>query len=312
MSTMSADKFGARTTCDDVTRGIDLCGKSILITGANSGIGFEAARALAAAGARTWLACRNVEAGAETRRHIVARHADAEVHVVGLDLASFASVRRASQELPSKLDVVVCNAGLYANHYQTTEDGLESTVGVCHFGHFLLVNLLIERLAAAGTSRVVMVSSESHRHPSKLQFARFPLDRAGYRPLVSYGQAKLCNVLFANELTRRYQHRGIFSNSLHPGAFIGTSIFRSSRSAQLLATALSPFTKTIPQGAATTVYCATAPELARVGGRYYADCREGKASAGAKDVEAAARLWQLSAARVGLAPADAEVAQPQP
>ncbi|MFT3923820.1 MAG: hypothetical protein QM778_14905 [Myxococcales bacterium] len=171
-------------------------------------------------------------------------------------------------------------------------------MGVCHFGHFLLVNLLLDRLAAAGTSRVVMVSSESHRFPRKLEFERFPLSQSGYGSMVSYGQAKLCNVLFANELTRRYQSRGIFSNALHPGAFIGTSIFRSSLAAQTLATAIKPFTKSIPQGAATTVYCATAPELERVGGRYYVDCHEGKASQGGRDVEAATRLWQMSSERV--------------
>lgn len=298
---MGTAKFGARTTCDEVLAGVDLRDRTLLVTGANSGIGFEAARALAAAGARTLLGCRNLEAGNASVEKILAQHPQARVSLVELDLASLASVRRCAQALPAdKLDAVICNAGLYANHYQATEDGIESTVGVCHFGHFLLVNLLLDRLAKAGASRVVMVSSESHRFPPKLNFERFPLAQNQYRPLVAYGQAKLCNVLFANEFTRRYQGRGIHANALHPGALIGTSIFRSSVAAKALAAIASPFTKSIPQGAATTVYCTVSPDLERVGGRYYADCREGQASAAGRDPEVAARLWQLSAERVGL------------
>lgn len=111
-----------------------------------------------------------------------------------------------------------------------------------------------------------------------------------------YGQAKLCNLLFANELSRR--HPNIRANSLHPGSLIRTSIYRSSLAANALAIAVRPFTKTVAQGAATTVYCATAPELAGVGGRYFADCHEKPMSQGARDVEVAAKLWELSERRV--------------
>ncbi len=298
---MASSKFGARTTSDEVLSGMDLHGRTIFITGANSGIGFEAARSLAAAAASVVLGCRNAEAGRGALERIRSQHPQAQVSLAELDLASFESVRRCAEELPvDKLDAVICNAGLFATSYQTTKDGLESTVGVCHFGHFLLVHGLLGRLSAAGSSRVVMVSSESHRFPPGLSFDRFPLTQGNYKALVSYGQAKLCNVLYANEFTRRYQSRGIYANSLHPGGFIGTSIFRSSLSARAFATAIKPFTKTIAQGAATTVYCAVSPELERVGGRYYVDCQEGHASRGGRDLQAAAKLWQLSMDRLGL------------
>jgi WW domain-containing oxidoreductase len=169
---------------------------------------------------------------------------------------------------------------------------------VCHFGHFLLFSLLLDRLRAAAPARVVVVASESHRYPRTLEFERFPLEAARYRGLVAYGQAKLCNVLFANELTRRHAAEGVLANSLHPGSLIGTSIFRSSVAAKLLGAAARPFTKSIAQGAATTVYCATAPELNGIGGRYFADCTEKRASSGARDEQAARRLWELTSARI--------------
>ncbi|MBC7172803.1 MAG: SDR family oxidoreductase [Polyangiaceae bacterium] len=279
---------------------MSLHGRTMLVTGAGSGIGFETARALAAAGARVLVGCRTESSAETTLRAIRARHPSAELTPLVLDLASFESIRRvvASLEVPT-LDAVICNAGLFTPRYELTEDGLERTVGVCHFGHFLLVTSLLDRLGAAAPSRVVMVSSESHRHPKTLRFDRFPLDERHYNGLVAYGQAKLCNVLFANELTRLHGGRGITANSLHPGSMIGTSIFRRSVAAKALALAVRPFTKTIAEGAATTVYCAAAPELEGVGGRYFVDCREKSASAFARSEAAAKELWERSVEVVG-------------
>jgi WW domain-containing oxidoreductase len=302
---MGSSKLGSRSTADDVLRGVSLEGRTMLVTGANSGIGFETARSLAAAHARVLIACRNAAKGAESAAKIVAQHPHAKVTAVELDLASFKSVRRAAAELPAdKLDALICNAGLFANDYQTTEDGIESTVGVCHFGHFLLAQLVKPRLRAAERARVVMVSSESHRYPSRLKLERFPLEARSYKPLVAYGQAKLCNVLFANELSRRWAAEGITANSLHPGSFIGTDIFRSTVAGKAISVLISPFTKSIAQGAATTVYCAASPELEGIGGRYFADCREKPMSAGARDADVAARLWTLSEERVSVARLD--------
>jgi len=279
---------------------MDLRGRCVLVTGANSGIGYETARTLAGAGARVLLAGRNTNALQVAISKITQNQPQAQLEALALDLAAFSSVRRCAAELPTdRLDALICNAGLFVPKYVATEDGLESTVGVCHFGHFLLTCLLMERLRAAGTARVVMVASESHRYPSRLDLARFPLRHDNYSALVAYGQAKLCNVLFARELDRRFNHQGIRSNALHPGSMIGTAIFRSSLPAKLLATLVRPFTKTLAQGAATSVYCAVAPELSEVGGRYFVDCREKRTSRGAQDDSVARRLWDLSAERVG-------------
>lgn len=291
--------FSARTTASDVLQGRDLGGRNVLVTGCNAGIGFETARALAASGAHVIVACRDQPKADATVARIRERHPEAGLSALALDLASFESIRNAAGSVAvDQLHVLICNAGLYAPSYAETADGIELTVGVCHFGHFLLTSLLMDKLRAAAPARVVMVASESHRYPAQLDFARFPLGPSRYRPLIAYGQAKLCNVLLANELTRRHQHEGIYANSLHPGSMVGTSIYRDSTSAKLLALAMRPFTKSIEQAAATSVYCATAPELERRGGLYFADCRERRMSAGAADARTAERLWELSEQRI--------------
>lgn len=295
-----AETFGSRTTCDEVLEGVELEGRAVLVTGANSGIGFETARSLAAAGAHVVTACRSKASAETTAERIRASSARARVTPLEVDLARFASVRRAAEQFPSeRLDIAICNAGVYQARYEETEDGIESTVGICHFGHFLLITSLLDRLRRAAPARVVMVSSESHRYPRTLEFERFPLTRERYRALIAYGQAKLCNVLFANELTRRLAHDGVTACSLHPGSLIATNIFRSSLGAKLVGALARPFTKSLAQGAATSVYCAVSPALEGIGGRYYADCADKPASRGANDPEAAQHLWELSAARTG-------------
>lgn len=287
--------FGTRTSCDDVVRGLDLSSKVVLVTGCNAGIGFETARSIAQAGARVLLAARTKAKAEETGRRVRDAVPKARVDAVELDLGSLESVRRAVDELPvDALDVAICNAGIYPSAWSETKDGFEETVGVCHVGHFLLVTLLREHLVAAKPSRVVMVSSESHRHPRRLDFDRFPLRREQFRPLVAYGQAKLANVLFANELTRKWQKDGVVGSSLHPGTMMNTSIGRNSRLARVALTIASPFSKSMAEGAATTVRCAVAPDLEGVGGRYYSDCREKACSVEARDPSVARRLWAIS------------------
>ena len=289
-----ADGFGARSTADEVLRGRDLSGQNILITGCNAGIGYETARALAAHGAHVLVACRTLAKSRETIDRIRAAHSKAKLSPIELDLSSFASIRQAVSSLEiDALHVLICNAGLFMSHYEATADGIESTVGVCHYGHFLLTTLLIEKLRAAAPARVIVVASESHRYPAQLDLARFPLEPRNFKSLVAYGQAKLANVLFANELTRRYRDHGIVASSLHPGSMIGTSIFRGSLPAKLFALAVRPFTKSIEQGAATTVYCATARDL--TGGEYFKDCKPHPMSRGARDAEVARELWEHTA-----------------
>lgn len=292
---MGTHRFGRRPEADEVVAGQDLSGRVAVVTGSNAGIGYEAARALAGAGARVYLACRNAQKGMAAAARIKVQHPDAYVEFLALDLASPTSVRAFAAGFPEQVvHILVCNAGLYAPKYTETEDGFERTVGVCHLGHFLLTHELLGCLKAGRPARVVVVSSGSHRFPRRLNFDRLPLNREHYNDLVAYGQAKLCNVLFANELTRRYQAEGVTANSLHPGGLIGTEISRSSLAAKFVFLLARPFAKTLSQGAATTVYCAVAPELEGVGGRYFENCREKNASAEAQDPAVAKRLWELT------------------
>jgi WW domain-containing oxidoreductase len=295
----SPSTFGRHTTADRVLEGIDLADKVAIVTGANAGIGFETARALAAHRAQVIIACRDQARGDDAVARIRRGDPQALVEARLLDLASLDSVRRFASSLPAtKIEMLICNAGVFGGGYHETAEGFERTVGVCHIGHFLLVHLLLDRLAAAG-GRVVVVSSVSHRSPPQLDFSRLPLSRENYSDLAAYGQAKLCNVLFAKELERRYASRGIHAYSLHPGSLIATSIGRHSLLATLLIQLVRPFTKSLAQGAATSVYCAAHPAVSGLGGEYFVDCAVARSSRESRDPEVARRLWELSETWVG-------------
>jgi WW domain-containing oxidoreductase len=231
----------------------------------------------------------------------VARHPGAKAQLAPLDLASFTSVRAFTDSLEvPRIDALLCNAGVFNRSYRTTEGGFEHTVGVSHLGHFLLTIRLLPRLLAA-QGRVVMVSSESHRQPRRLDFDRLPLPKQHYSMLVAYGQAKLCNVLFANELQRRFGDQGLTACSLHPGTLVTTEIGRDSLITRILIRVASPFTKSPNQGAATSVFCAVHPDRAYLAGRYFSDCQPKPSSREANDPDVASRLWQLSEEWVGVA-----------
>ncbi|MCB1691643.1 MAG: SDR family oxidoreductase [Pseudomonadales bacterium] len=290
-------KFGSRSTTAEVLSGVDLTGKRIIVTGANTGIGFETARALAGAGASVVLGCRDRQRGDDAAARISKVHPSASVENLELDLGSLASIGAFCESLSQgPIDVVICNAGIVPSRYQQTVDGIELCVGVCHFGHFALVTKLLERILESDDPRVVMVSSESHRSPKKLDFDRFPLTESSFSTLTAYGQAKLANVLFANELQRRYGPQGLSACSLHPGALITTEIGRYAGFLGLLIKLLSPFTKNPDQGASTTVYCAARAKADEIRGNYFSHCQRVAASEEARDPEVANRLWALSEA----------------
>ena len=287
--------FDGRSTADDVLAGVDLSGRVAVVTGANAGIGFEAARALAGRGAEVHLACRDRVKGERARDRVLERHPGARVQLGQLDLASLASVRDYARGFgPPRVDILLCNAGLITWGYKETRDGFERVVGVSHIGHVELFSGLRERLARAGRSRLVMVSSQSHRSPRTLDFSRFPFPRQKYRSLLAYGQAKLCNALFAAEVQRRYSDLGITAASLHPGSMIPTEISRGSRLTRIVFALVTPFTKSVAQGAATSVYCTTAPEVEENAGGYFADCAPKKPSREAQDPAVARRLWDVT------------------
>ncbi len=296
---MIQHSFNRRTSADEVLAGKDLTGKTMIVTGANTGIGFEAARSLAMKGAHVIMACRNTEKGEVAASVIRQRYKDAQISVGTLDLTSFDSIKAFATTLDvNKVDTLICNAGVIHNDYRETAEGFEMTVGVCHIGHFLLTSLLLPKLQAAvqknDAARVVMVSSESHRQPAKLNFDKLPLSQGSYAFMTAYGQAKLCNVLFANELNRRYASEGITACSLHPGTMITTGIARNTVLGTIAMKLLSPFTKNPNQGAATTVYCAAYAEVGDIGGVYFSDCAPKKMTKEAENPDVAGRLWEVS------------------
>jgi WW domain-containing oxidoreductase len=294
-TTAAFSTFDAKTTADEVAEGFDLSGKVVVITGANTGIGYETARSLASVGARVVLACRNAEKGADAVRRIQAAHAKADVVLAELDLASFASIDAfvAGFGEPS-IDIFIGNAGVLNPIYRESDGGIEHTVGMSHVGHFRLVRGLLPKLLAGGSARIVMLGSEAHRTPKTLDFDSFPLPSEKFSQMVSYGQAKLCNTLFANELQRRYSDQGITACSLHPGNLVTTEIGRGSLLTRVAMFLASPFTKSPEQGAATTVVCTLHPDAAAVAGRYFSHCQQVRMSKEAEDPDVAKRLWELS------------------
>ncbi|CAA0080420.1 Fatty acyl-CoA reductase [Halioglobus japonicus] len=287
--------FNHRSSADEVLQGRNLSGQVILVTGANTGIGYETARSLAVAGATVIGTCRTAEKAAATKLRLQQAHPGIDLETAVMDLASLASVSDFCKQLShSVIDTVICNAGIVAPEYGETSDGFEQTVGICHIGHFLLVTSLLPRILSATAPRVVMVSSESHRAPPHLNFDALPYPKASYRPMKAYGQAKLCNALMAVELHRRFSDQGLTACYLHPGTMVTTDIGRDSALIRFAMLLVRPFTKTANQGAATSVFCATWDDCGELGGNYFSHCAKAKPSAETANAQVATRLWERS------------------
>jgi len=287
--------FNSRSSADEVLHEQNLSGRVIIVTGANTGIGYETARSLAAAGATVIATCRSTEKAASTLEQLRQSDPQSTVEVAIMDLASLASVRDFCAQLSEKnIDTIICNAGLVAPHYGETSDGFEQTVGVCHVGHFLLVTTLLPSLLRASGPRVIMVSSESHRAPSRLNFAALPYPKEKFSTMKAYGQAKLCNALMAVELHRRFADQGLTACYLHPGTMVTTDIGRDSSLVRFAMLLVRPFTKTANQGAATSVFCATWAGRDELGGNYFSHCTKAKPSAETENMQASEHLWELS------------------
>ncbi|HEY5090923.1 MAG TPA: SDR family oxidoreductase [Polyangia bacterium] len=277
----------------------DLAGRTFIVTGANSGIGRITATTLARRGAQVFLGCRSVDKAESVAAPL--RAGGAKVEVLALDLADLASVRDAAaaflaRDLP--LHGLINNAGL-AGTRALTRDGFELTFGVNHLGHFLLTRLLEARLRQSAPARVVNVASAAHRSAKGIDFTvlREPARSPG--ALREYSVSKLANVLFTRELARRWAGSGVTAYALHPGV-VRTGIWR--RVPGPLRWLITRFMISPEEGAGTTIFCATAPELAGVSGRYYERQRESTPSAVAQDDALAARLWDESEKLVGLPP----------
>lgn len=280
-----------------------MIGKTVLVTGANTGIGLETAAGLAAQGANVVITARDPAKGQAAVDEIRRRHPDATVDVMQLDLSRLKDVRDFAAEFSArypKLDVLVNNAGLVLDKRTVTEDGYETTFQVNHLGPFLLTNLLLDNLKAAAPSRIVNVASTAHRG-GKLDLDDLQSER-GYRSMGVYGTSKLCNILFTRELARRLAGTGVTANSLHPGT-VRTGFGKDGDVSGIFALGLKiggVFFKTPAQGARTSIHVASAPDLENTSGEYFVNRRVSKPSAAARDDEAARRLWEVSEQLAGL------------
>lgn len=285
-----ASGFGYDSTATDVTEGLDLRGKTVLVTGCASGLGAETMRVLAGRGARVLGAARTL-AGA-TR---ACAAAGGETVPLACDLSEPASVRDAVRHVTSvgqPLDAIVANAGIMAVPRLQLQHGYEAQFFTNHVGHHLLVTRLLAQLA--DTARVVMVSSSLHTAapPEGIQFDNLAGEKS-YAPWTAYGQSKLANLLFARHLARRLPKPGQTANAVHPGV-IRTNLQRHMNPALRVAFfAFGPlFLKSAAQGAATQTYVAVHPGAASTSGEYFADCNVAPSSALGRDAALAERLWQ--------------------
>jgi NAD(P)-dependent dehydrogenase (short-subunit alcohol dehydrogenase family) len=312
--------FGATSTTDEVLEGVNLSGKRVLVTGVSAGLGVETARSLAAHGAEVIGAARDLsKAQSATERVRAQASAGGSLQLIELDLASLESVRRSADDLLSAgkpFDLIIANAGVMACPKGTTADRFETQFGTNHLGHFVLVNRIAPLLAAG--ARLVNLSSSGHRFADvDLEDPNFEHSR--YEEFVAYGRSKTANVLFAVEFDRRHKAQGIRATAVHPGAIeteLGRYMTDEVRDALIAHINTSqpkdapPFSwKSIPQGAATSVWAACVADAAAVGGSYCEDCHvaeivstpglRGGVQPYALDPKRAQALWMRSEQLVG-------------
>jgi NAD(P)-dependent dehydrogenase (short-subunit alcohol dehydrogenase family) len=301
--------LGAETTADEVVAGVDLAGRTAIVTGASGGIGLEAARALASVGASVVLAVRNAEKGDAAVATIRERVPEASLELGSLDLTSLANVRSFADWFLSshdRIDLLINNAGVMASPFERTADGFELQFGTNHLGHFLLTALLMPTVLASAPARIVNVSSAGH-FGSDIVWDDINYERRPYDKWDAYGQSKTANILFSVELERRFAARATHAYALHPGGIvtelgrhleaddIETLRKRASDQGRKL-----PRFKSVEAGAATTVWAATSPDLAGRGGVYLEDCHISDQHAPwALDADSAQRLWKVSEELVG-------------
>jgi NAD(P)-dependent dehydrogenase (short-subunit alcohol dehydrogenase family) len=321
-----ATAFGATSTTDDVLKGIELHGKRILVTGVSAGLGVETSRALAAHGAHVVGAARDL-AKAEAATAAVRQAAQANggsFELIQLDLASLKSARQCADALLQKgqhFDVIIANAGVMATPFGHTSDGFETQFGTNHLGHFVFVNRIASLLKSG--SRLVNLASSGHRF-SNVNLEDPNFTKSPYDPWVAYGRSKTANILFAVGFDQRHRNDGIRAAAVHPGG-IQTELGRhmgeeqiaalvSSINEQLTKEGKGPFQwKSIPQGAATSVWTAVVASADEVGARYCENCHVSKTVADdavitpvsegvrgyALDPANADKLWRKSEEMVG-------------
>ena len=296
-------KFNRRSSAEQVTEGIDLNGKTVLITGVNSGLGFESMRVLAMRGAHIIAAARSLAKAEQACAEVKALVQGATMTPVACELSEPESVlacARAVQEKFTRIDVLMANAGIMspaslqiANGYAQS---LEMQFAANHLGHFLLINHLLPQLKNAQQGRIVLLSSMGHVQTPKAGIDFTNLDGSqGYNPWQSYGQSKLANILCAKSLGQRLSDTKITANAVHPGV-IKTNLSRYSAGPlfNVIQFFANFFQRTVAQGAATQCYVATHPSLSETSGAYFADSDIAVPSKQAQDSELAQQLWNES------------------
>jgi retinol dehydrogenase 12 len=283
-------------------------GTTVVITGASGGIGEVTAHELARKGARVVMVVRNREKGQRVIDAILRAHPDAQLELAIADLYSLAEVRRIGAEIRERhpaIDVLVNNAGLIHDKRELTVDGFERTFALNHLAPFLLTHELRDALAAGAkasgkTARLITVASEGHRY-SHLEWDDLAIANRWKLATFTYGNSKLCNIWFAREAARRLAPLNITSNSLHPGP-VATSFGQSGSIVFRVATRIAkPFLLTPEEGARTSIYLASSPDVEGVTAEYFIKCRIATPSAKARDDASARRLWELSEKLTGVA-----------
>ena len=270
-------------------------GKTVVVTGANSGIGFETAKALAGMGAHVVMICRNAQRGEAARESIVRETGNEHIDLHLADLSRQQDIRRAAgaiQKQYSKIDVMVTNAGAIFGRRELSEDGIEMTFAVNHMGYFMLTRELLDLLKASAPARIVNVASQAHRGID-LDFDDL-MGENKYDGWLAYQRSKLANIMFTYELHRRLQGSGVTVNCLHPGV-VATNFGRQGPATiSLFFKAARPFLTRPRKGAATSIYLASSPEVEGVSGRYFIKKRPRESSPESYNKTAWERLWQVS------------------
>lgn len=301
---LQMEQFCATSTSDDVMRGVDLSGKVALVTGTSAGLGVETASALAAAGATVLMAARDEARNRKAMAAIAERIPAAQLAYLVLDLADPQSIRRCSEAVLShwpRLDLLINNAGVMACPLQRTRQGWEWQVAVNHIGHFLLTGWLLPALLRASAPRVVNLSSSGHKY-SPVDFDDPHFNTRAYDKWLAYGQAKTANIWHAVALYQHLQGTGLSAFAVHPGAIVtelGRHLSKEDIRALHTGTPQQPTLtfKSVPQGAATTLWAATSTALAGRGGLYLEDCRIGRPASAADSTVGGYAPWALDPER---------------
>lgn len=297
--------FGSASTAEQVTQGVDASNLTAIITGGASGIGLETARVFALRNCHVIIAARNIDAAKEAKQLILKDNKTARIDILKLDVSSLKSVRAFVNDfnaLNLPLNILINNAGVMFCPFKLSEDGIEMQFATNHLGHFLLTNLLLDKMKETAKisgveGKIVNLSSIAHLNPYEegIVFDKIN-DQESYSDKKAYGQSKLANLLHANELSRRLQAEGanITVNSVHPGLVMTNLQRHSVFFMRIMRVLTCIFWKNIPQGAATTCYVALNPQLKSVTGKYFLDCNEWPPSNYATDEALAKKLWDFS------------------